>query len=119
METSSDPLISAVVTVGDVAGKSPGTDVLGKVKTRFAGIGFEVHAPFGPKFSIGARQSVFEKAFATKLNVEQESLAVGVTTESGNLDLPLDQLPDDLRESVASVEFVPPPTFATPGSPPE
>ena len=116
METTSDPLISAVVTVADVDGETPGADVLGKVKTKFAGIGFEVHAPFGHKFSIGARQSVFERVFATKLRVEQESLAVGVTTEAGGMDLPVDQLPDDLRASVSSVEFVPPPTFATPGA---
>lgn len=116
METTSDPLISAVVTVADVDGQPPSTDVLGKVKTQFAGIGFEVHAPFGPKFSIGARQSVFERVFATRLRIEQESLAVGVTTESGQLDLPTDQLPDDLRAAVSSVEFVPPPTFATPGA---
>ena len=117
METTSDPLISAVVTTADVDGAAPGTDVLGKVKTKFAGIGFEIHAPFGPKFSIGARQSVFERVFATKLHVDQESLAAAVTTESGAMDLPLDQLPEDLRGSVSSVEFVPPPTFATPGAP--
>jgi hypothetical protein len=49
-------------------------------------------------------------------NVARRRHALVRRVHSGGLDLPVHQLPDDLRAAVSSVEFVPPPTFATPGA---
>lgn len=117
MDNLSDPNVSAVVTLRPRDGGPPSLDAIGRIKTRFSGTGFEVHAPFPMSFSILARRSLFERIFGVGISVDEESLAAGVTTESGELDLPLDQLPEDLREGVAGVAFMPPPTFAMPVMP--
>jgi hypothetical protein len=122
-EDFEDPTVSAVVTVLPKEERQAETPesgiplsedlrVIGLVKSRFTSAGFEVHAPFTGKFSIGGRRSLFEQYFGQKVNVDDSQLIRKVTTEDGGYDLPLDVLPDELKGLVKSISFQPPPDFA-------
>ncbi|MEO7836627.1 MAG: hypothetical protein ABIS21_03170 [Acidimicrobiales bacterium] len=103
-------MVSAVVTLhpdshaGNIA----------KAKSHFTSAGLEVHAPFSTSFSVGGAPSRFESVFGEKIEVD-DTLLGSVTTEGGGLELRLDSLPEEIRDLVESVAFLPPPDF-TPGS---
>lgn len=101
-----EPWVSAVVTLSvapnDMASIAP-------VKGHFTSAGFEVHAPLGSSFGIAGPKSQFEKTFDRTLVVNDQELITSVTTDAGELDLPLDSLPENLRRVVESVRFVEPP----------
>ena len=101
-----EPWVSAVVTLSvpanDMAAIAP-------VKGHFTSAGFEVHAPLGATFGIAGPKSLFEKTFGRDLIVDNQDLVTSITTDSGEVDLPFDSLPDDLRAVVESVRFVAPP----------
>ena len=109
-----EPWVSAVVTLSvpanDLASISP-------VKAHFTTAGFEVHAPLGSSFGIAGPKTQFEKTFDVVLVVNDENLVTTVTTESGDLELPIDPLPENLRAVVESIRFVEPPplVFGAPG----
>ena len=111
MSQSDDPVVSAVVTLKEGDAGGPTQETIARIKARFGAIGFEVHAPFFASFSIGGRQSLFEEVFGDKLVVDQESLATTVTTADGDRELSLAQLPEEVRDEVVSVAFMPPPDF--------
>jgi hypothetical protein len=122
-EDPSDPTLSAVVTILPKDKRTTQTPesgiplsedlrAVGLAKSRLTSAGFEVHAPFTGKFSIGAKSSLFEEFFGTKVVVDDSQLIRNVTVGDGGYDLPLDNLPDDLKGLLASVAFVPPPDFA-------
>ena len=126
-EDLEDPTVSAVVTVLPKEERTTSTPeggvplsedlrVIGLVKSRFTSAGFEVHAPFTARFSIGGRRSLFESYFGRKVNVDDSDLIRRVTTEDGGYELPLDVLPDELKGLVKSIAFPPPPDFAGFGS---
>ena len=111
-----EPWVSAVVTLSvpanDLASITP-------AKGHFTSAGFEVHAPLGSSFGIAGPKSQFEKTFGRTLVVNEDDLVTTVTTEDGDLNLPLDSLPENLRATVESVRFVEPPPLifgAPPGS---
>jgi hypothetical protein len=110
-----EPWVSAVVTLSvpanDLAAIQP-------VKGHFTSAGFEVHAPLGSSFGIAGPKSQFEKTFDIILTVNDANLVTTVTTESGDLELPLDPLPDNLRSVVESIRFIEPPplVFGAPGN---
>lgn len=121
-EDVEDPTVSAVVTVLPKEQRTVETPesgvplsedlrVIGLVKSRFTSAGFEVHAPFTGKFSIGGRRSLFESYFGRKVIVDDSDLLRKVVTEDGGYDLPLDVLPEELKGLVQSISFMPPPDF--------
>ena len=101
-----EPWISAVVTLAvpanDLASITP-------AKAHFTSAGFEVHAPLGSSFGIAGPKSLFESTFDRVLLVNDQELVTSVTTESGESDLPLDSLPESLRQVTESVRFIEPP----------
>ena len=101
-----EPWVSANVTLdvpaNDIASITP-------VKGHFTSAGFEVHAPLGASFGIAGPKSQFEKTFGVDLAVSDEDLITTVTTTSGDLELPLDSLPENIRTIVASIRFIEPP----------
>ena len=111
-----EPWVSAVVTLAvpanDLASITP-------AKGHFTSAGFEVHAPLGSSFAIAGPKSQFEKTFGRALVVNEDNLVTTVSTEDGDMNLPLDSLPESLRATVESVRFVEPPPLifgAPPGS---
>ena len=111
-----EPWVSAVVTLS-----VPANDLASIIpaKGHFTSAGFEVHAPLGSSFGIAGPKSQFEKTFGRTLVVNEDDLVTTVTTEDGDLNLPLDSLPENLRATVESVRFVEPPPLifgAPPGS---
>ena len=123
-EDPNDPTLSAVVSLlpeGKRTTDTPESGIpltkdlraIGLAKSRLTSAGFEVHAPFGLKFSIGAKKSVFEEFFGDTIVIDDNNLIRSVTVSSGGYELPLDNLPDDLKGLVGSVAFPPPPDWAT------
>ena len=121
-EDASDPTLSAVVTILPKEQRSTATPesgiplsedlrAIGLAKSRFTSAGFEVHAPFTGKFSIGAKRSVFEDFFGEPVVVDDSGFGRKVTNKDGGYALPMEAMPDDLKGLVASVEFTPPPDF--------
>jgi hypothetical protein len=110
-----EPWVSAMVTLSvpanDLASITP-------VKGHFTSAGFEVHAPLGSSFGIAGPKSQFEKTFDVILVVNDENLVTTVKTESGEMDLPLDLLPENISAVVESIRFIDPPplVFGAPGS---
>ncbi|MGI8808646.1 MAG: hypothetical protein ACR2KK_12515 [Acidimicrobiales bacterium] len=108
-----EPWVSAVVTLSvpanDMASITP-------VKGHFTSAGFEVHAPLGASFGIAGPKSLFESTFNRVLLVSDQELVTTVTTESGESDLPLDSLPENLRSVTESVRFIEPPPLTFLGS---
>lgn len=115
-----DPQLSAVVklhTADKRTTETPESTVnltedlraIGLAKQRFTAAGFEVHAPMGLSFSIGAKHALFEEFFATKVVVDDSELGRKVTNADGETDLPLNGLSDELKGLVESVSFVAPP----------
>ena len=104
-----EPWVSAVVTLSvpanDMATITP-------VKGYFTSAGYEVHAPLGATFAIAAGKSQFEQTFGVELLVNDENLVTTVSTLTGDLDLPLDPLPEEIRKVVQSVRFTEPPPLA-------
>lgn len=78
-----------------------------RTKQFFANSGFEVHAPVGSTFSIGAKQSVFERFFEVGLTVDEEQLGNPVSLDDGGRVLRLDTLPDEVRSLIAEISFAP------------
>jgi hypothetical protein len=101
-----EPWVSAVVTMAvpanDLASITP-------TKGHFTSAGFEVHAPLGATFAIAGPKSLFEKTFGHDILVNDQELISTVTTASGELELPLDSLPDNLRVKVESIRVPEPP----------
>ena len=112
-----DPTVSAVVQIASPEEREAANvptmhdnQALAQVKGSLTKAGFEVHAPFATSFSIGGRQSLFEKYFGQSV-VVSEGLMSSVTLEGGGTELAVDALPDDIRPLVKSISFMPPPNF--------
>lgn len=84
-----------------------------RTKQFFANSGFEVHAPVGSTFSIGGKQSVFERFFDVELSVDETQLGSPVSTASGERHLDLDTLPEEFHLILESITF--PPAVEIPG----
>lgn len=84
-------------------------------KQFFAKSGFEVHAPVGSTFSIGGKQSLFERFFETTLTVDEDQLGSPVSLESGGRVLDLEPLSDEMKVIVAEISFIP--AIQVPGAP--
>ena len=108
-----EPWVSAVVTLSvpanDMATITP-------VKGFFTSAGYEVHAPLGATFAIAGPKSQFEQTFGIELLVNDQDLVTTVSTQSGDMTLPLDPLPDEIRKVVESVRFMEPPPLAFGGA---
>lgn len=77
-----------------------------RIKQFFANTGFEVHAPVGSTFSIGGKQSTFERFFDVELTVDESQLGSPVSTAAGERHLTLDTLPDEFGGIVESISFM-------------
>ena len=74
----------------------------------FVSLGFRAGPLVGVTFSITASAGTFEDVFRTKL---QRSAKGGIECIAGGLELPLDQLPENVRTNVQTVTFTEPPDF--------
>lgn len=82
-----------------------------RTKGYFTDAGFEVHAPIGLSFSIGANQSRFESFFGESLLIDEERIGGSVTNEAGGRELPVERLPQAVRVLVADISLPPPSDF--------
>ncbi len=86
-----------------------------RTKQFFANSGFEVHAPVGSTFSIGGKQSTFERFFDCELTVDESQLGSPVSTVAGDRHLELGTLPEEFQAIIGSITF--PPAVQVPGMP--
>ena len=86
-----------------------------RIKQFFANSGFEVHAPVGSTFSIGGKQSLFERFFEVTLEVDEDQLGAPVSVQGGGRSLNLSTLPQEFRDIVAEISFIP--AVQVPGAP--
>ena len=87
----------------------PSASATARVRGYFTNAGFEVHAPMGETFSIGAGRSRFESFFAVRLLVDEERLGAPITTDQGGRDLPLAGLPEEIQRLVTAISLPEPP----------
>ncbi len=88
-----------------------GGNLTTRVKGYFTNAAFEVHAPLGTIFSIGAPRSRFESFFGQRLVIEEGRLGSPVTTEDGGRELSTEELPAEVRDAVESILLPEPPDF--------
>ena len=77
-----------------------------RTKQFFANAGFEVHAPVGSMFSIGAKKSLFERFFGVSLTVDENQLGNPVSVEGADRDLGLEPLPEEIQRIVGRISFL-------------
>jgi hypothetical protein len=99
---------SRAVSPADVAVPAHG-GAIARTKAYFTKAGFEVHAPLGALFSIGNRKSRFETFFGRALVIDEERLGGPVTTEDGGRQLPLEPLPEEIRDLIEEITLPDPP----------
>ncbi len=79
------------------------------VQKVYAAQGFEVGPYVGISFSITARRSQFETAFAVKLKVGRDgAVTVSRQGKSLGIELPLDELRASVRDVIETITFTPP-----------
>lgn len=87
-----------------------------KAKKAFADLGFEVDAGFANSFSITGDKKLFEKTFDTKISQnEKQAVKARGENDAETSELPLGNLPNELKKTVEAITFTEPPDFG-PGS---
>ena len=100
------------ITSENIAEYLPDPQVANRVMSFFESKGFEVFPGAGPTFSIAGSRSLFEEVFGKRIDVEMKrDMVIAATTETDDLELPLDLLPEDLSETIQTVTFEAPPDF--------
>jgi hypothetical protein len=105
------------ITAETLPEHEPDPEVAATLARYFRGERFDVGGLVGIGFAITAVRSRFEAVFGVRLSLEWagEGRLRRVTTDAGQLELPLARLPDHVAEHLLAVTFTPPPDFG-PGS---
>ena len=96
------------ITSGTIKKLAPPPDAFHIASGIFRSIDFEIGPLVGVSFSITASFSIFENTFKTEF---QRNLKDGIECVGGDIELPLDHLPNDVRKIVQIVTFTEPPDF--------
>jgi hypothetical protein len=96
------------VTAENIKEFAPPLDAYLIASGAFRSKGFEIGPLVGVAFSITALVGTFENVFKAEL---QRSVKGGIECNGGDLELPLDHLPDNTRKIIQTVTFTEPPDF--------
>lgn len=96
------------ITAENIEEFAPPQDAYLIASRAFRSIGFEIGPFVGITFSITAPAGAFENMFKADL---QRSVKRGIECIGGDLELPLDHLPDNARKIIQTVTFIEPPDF--------
>lgn len=99
------------ITSANVAAFLPEPTAVTAATDFFRDRGFEVSEPHGISFTITGPQSVFERTFGARLTVIRHDGVTSVTGEASTLELPLNQVPSNVRDVIEAVTFTPPPDY--------
>ncbi len=78
----------------------------------FADSGFEVDAAFASSFSITGDKKLFEKTLDTKISQnENQAVKARGKNDAETSELPLANLPNELKKTVEAITFTEPPDF--------
>ncbi len=128
MSNKNNQELSAQVILKPAAGKSsilpenitsenveqimPSAEDFKNAQKFFADSGFEVDAGFANSFSITGEKKLFEKTFETKIS-QNEKQAVKARGENHpeSSELPVGNLPNDIKKIVEAITFTEPPDF--------
>jgi subtilase family serine protease len=115
-------LISAQVSLKPKSGKMPHSENItsenlgsflpdatraNQARAHFESLGFEVGALVGNSFSITAPRKNFEQHFHTKILRNNQFASL----ENGSLELPIADLPAEVKTTINAVSFSKPPDF--------
>lgn len=107
---------SSVITVKTLGEYLPSPEAVARGMAFFTSQGFMVEAAVGISFSISAPAEIFVRQFGVNLCRSTDG---GIKTctggEEGDYELPLDSLPEDIREITLAITFTPPPAFGPTG----
>ncbi len=82
------------------------------VQKFFADAGFEVDAAFANSFSITGNKKLFEKTFDTKISQnEKQAVKASRENDAESSELPLANLPNELKKTVETITFTEPSDF--------
>ncbi len=96
------------ITAENISEFAPPPDAYLIASGDFRSIGFEIGPLVGATFSITAPADTFKNMFKADL---QRSVKGGIERIGGDLELPLDHLPDNTRKIIQTVTFIEPPDF--------
>lgn len=103
---------TSFITSENIQDYVPSFETIVGVTQSFVREGFEVGVAGGISISITSSVSKFENFFGTKLRASESGGVEAVLEDgSGSYELPLDALPESLRERIVAVSFTPPPDF--------
>ncbi len=100
------------ITAENVSEFMPSADDLEKAKNYFKESGFDVSSAFANSFSITGNTKLFEKIFNTKiLTDEKNAVRSKREDDSESSELPLRDLPKEVKKAIETVTFSEPPDF--------
>ena len=100
------------ITSENVQQIMPSAEDLEKAQSYFSDLGFEVSAGYANSFSITGDKKLFEKTFDTKISAdEKQAIKARSKNDTESSELPLGELPKEVKKSVETVTFTEPPDF--------
>lgn len=103
---------SSVITEKTLGEYLPSPEAVASAMAYFTSQGFVAEAAVGISFSITASAATFARQFGVSLRRSAEggiqSFASG---EKGSYELPLENLPENIRRITIAITFTPPPAF--------
>jgi hypothetical protein len=104
------------VTSENVQSLAPAPEGVAKAREEFERAGFEVSELYGISFSVTGSVKLFEDFFKVKLEEDKPKGVYVATRGDAQYELPLKNLPENLRDLITTVTFSPPPDFGPTGS---
>lgn len=100
------------ITAQNIGDFAPSPDTVARATAALRAMGFEVGNVVGNSFSITGPPRTFENLFDVRVRPTERG-GVTATREGGpgTYELPVDALPDSVRDLVEAVTFTPPPDF--------
>jgi len=100
------------VTAENVHLHLPSAEDFHKAQSYFTDLGFDVQHGFGNSFSITGSMALFEKAFKTQLSeTEKGGIKALRRDETKSVELPIDDLPKEMKKITTAITFSEPPDF--------
>lgn len=103
---------AAAPSTANIGDWKPTASALKSVSAAFEKLGFAVSKTPGGTLDVSAPARTFESVFGVKL---AEGASGGIVCKGGDVDLPLNKLPEPLRAQIHAIGFEQPPDFGPTG----
>ncbi len=100
------------ITAENVHQIMPSAEDFENAQKSFKDSGFEVEGGFANSFSITGDKKLFEKTFETKIwQNEKEAFKTQAENDAESGELPLENMPKEIKKVVETITFTEPPDF--------